>query len=396
MVKVGLILTLGLVAAAQTAPLALLPLLMQALGMGADQLGLAIGVGLLTTILLAPVAGALADRARPALPARCGLAAICVASALLCSYTALVSAGVVTEEHAFAVVLMTRIVNGTGVAALHPAAQAWLWAGEDVMAGTRLQGRASAAQNAGRLLGPLAVALIGGLGAAGTLAALVAVACLALLVLLLLPSPVMSSVTSSVLPMAAETRAASGTPAWHLVFALFALHVLGGGAQFLLGPLLLARLGLDGHIATRWAGWLMALTAIAAIAGNLLSHRVSGRWRAAAGAGLATAGSVVLAASETLSGTAVGIVVLAVGIGIAVPSTMAALMRGATAQSRGRVAGRTSAIQAAAYAAAAPVCGILVEIDPALAAASLTLPAVVALLLLASARRRHAEQPLSL
>ncbi|WP_165982516.1 MFS transporter [Dankookia rubra] len=383
---------LGLVAAAQTAPLAALPLLLEALDLGANELGLAIGTGLLTTIGLAPLAGRLADGAGHALAARCGLAIICVASGLFCGYTALVAAGAMTTEHAFAVTLAIRIVNGAGVAALHPAAQAWLWAGEAPAAGTRLQGKASAAQNAGRLFGPLAVALISGMGAVGILAVLVATTCLALLFLVVLRGPAAASTATPSPPFEAAYATPPGGPAWPLLLALLALHLLGGGAQYILGPLLLAKLGLEVVQATRWTGGLMTMAATAAIAGNLSSHRFAEQWRPAAGAGLAMIGTLILAPFANLFVVAAGISMLAAGIGIAVPSAMAALMQGAPASSRGRIASRTAAIQATAYAAAAPMCGILVAGAPSLAAASLILPAVAALLLLIAARRREAGQ----
>ncbi|MFC7477790.1 MFS transporter [Dankookia sp. GCM10030260] len=383
-----MILALGLVAGAQTAPLAALPLLMQALALGADQLGVGIGAGLLATIGLAPLAGRLADRAGPAPAARCGLAVICAASGLLCGYTALVAAGTLTTEHAFGVVLATRIANGAGVAALHPAAQAWLWAGDVPAAGSRLQGKASAAQNAGRLFGPLAVALIGGIGAAGTLGMLAAATCLALLILVFLPNPAAASAA----PAAPRIDTAPQALAWPVLLALLALHLLGGGAQYILGPLLLATLGLEVAQATRWTGWFMGMAATAAIAGNLLSHRFPEHWRPNVGAGLAIIGAAILAPFANLVAIAAGIALVAAGIGIAVPAAMAALMHGAPACARGRIAGRTAAIQATAYAAAAPIFGILVAGYPTLAAASLTLPAAAALLLLIAAQRREAGQ----
>lgn len=391
MAKAGLVAALGLVAAAQAAPLAALPLLMEALALGADRLGVAVAAGLLATMALAPRAGALADRARPARAARCGLAAICAASALLCGYTALVLGGAASGEAAFAVVLGTRVANGVGVAVLHPSAQAWLWAGAGDEAGAALQDRASAAQNVGRFIGPVCVALVGGSGAAWTLAALAAVCACALLALCLTPGPAADGGRD---PAARATGAPPGPPprgTWPLLAALFALHLLGGGAQFLLGPLLVACLGFGAAEATRWAGWLMALAAAAAVAGNVAGRRALGRWRAAAGAGLATAGAAVLAPFGDIAGVAAGVAAVAAGIGAAVPSAMAEVMRRSPARGRGRAAGRTAATQAAAYAAAAPVCGALFAMDPALAAASLPVPAAAAVLILVAAGRAGAE-----
>lgn len=392
MAKAGLIAALGLVAAAQAAPLAALPLVMEALALGADRLGVAVAAGLLATMALAPRAGAFADRVRPARAARCGLAVICAASVVLCGYTALVLGGAASAGVAFAVVLGTRLANGVGVAVLHPSAQAWLWAGAGDEEGAALQDRASAAQNAGRFVGPVCVALVGGLGAAWTLAALAAVCACALLALCLTPDPAVDGERD---PGARWDAGPPGPPpgppprgVWPVLAALFALHLLGGGAQFLLGPLLVACLDFGAAGATRWAGWLMALAAVAAVAGNVAGRRALGRWRAAAGAGLATAGAAVLAPFGDLATVAAGVAAVAAGIGAAVPSAMAELMRRSPSRGRGRTAGRTAATQAAAYAAAAPVCGVLFAADPALAAALLPVPAAAALVIFVAAGRR--------
>ncbi|MBD0270477.1 MAG: MFS transporter [Acetobacteraceae bacterium] len=382
--KARLVLALGLVAAAQAGPLTALPLLMEALAVGADRLGVAVTAGLLATLALTRRAGALADRIGPPLAARCGLAVICAASAMLCGYTALVLDGTVAPGAAFTVLLGTRAANGVGVALLHPSAQAWLWAGVGEEEGTALQGRASAVQNAGRLFGPLGVAATGGLGAAWTLGALAAVSAFALFVLALAPGPAA--------PRAGQQRQDGGAlrggsqnGARPLLAALFALHLLGGGAQFLLGPLLVARLDFGAGDAVRWTGWLMALAAAASIAGNLAGRRAPGRRRAPAGAALATAGAVVLAPFADLASVAVGVTALAAGIGAAVPSAMAELMRRSPVWTRGRVAGRTMAMQAAAYAVAAPAGGLLLSASPTIAAASLAVPAAAAWLVLVKA-----------
>lgn len=388
MAKAGLVTALGLVAAAQSAPLAAIPLLMDAFALGADRLGIAVAAGLATTLALAPGAGALADRWRPSRMASCGLVAICAASVALCGYTALVLAGRATSEGAFAVVLATRIANGAGVAALHPAAQAWLWAGANDDEGARLQGRASAAQNAGRFFGPISVALVGSSGVAWTLAALAALCASALLVLALTPGPA-APVLGRPARRADEAVEGAVSGGKSLLAALLALHLLGGGAQFLLGPLLLAHLGLEATEAARWAGWLMALAAVASVAGNLLAHRLPRRRRAVAGAALATAGAVVLAPFAGLPAIAAGVFAAAAGLGLAVPPTMAELMRRSPPQARARTAGRTAATQAAAYAVAAPAYGIAFSADPVFAAALLPLPAAAAWLVLVAAR--HAE-----
>jgi hypothetical protein len=385
--KAGLVVALGLIAAAQSAPLAALPLLMEALVLGADRLGAAVAAGLLTTLVLAPRAGALADRVRPSRTARCGLAVICAASMLLCGYTALVLDEALAAGAALAVVLCTRIANGAGVALLHPSAQAWLWTGASDEEGAQLQAWASAAQNTGRLVGPVVVAFVGGLGAAWTLAALAAVSVSALLVLVVTPGPAAPGVGHGAAwgdgarpprePMPPRTRP--------LLAALLALHLLGGGAQFLLGPLLMARLDFSAPDAARWAGWLMALAAAASVAGNLAARRAPSRRRARAGAGVATAGAVALAPFGDLASVAAGVAALAAGIGAAVPSAMAELMRRSPTWARGRTAGRTAATQAAAYAVAAPACGFLFSADPVLAAALLPVPAAAAWLVLVAA-----------
>jgi MFS family permease len=395
-----LVVALGLVAAAQSAPLAALPLLMEALVLGADRLGAAVAAGLLTTLVLAPRAGALADRVRPSRTARCGLAVICAASMLLCGYTALVLDEALAAGAALAVVLCTRIANGAGVALLHPSAQAWLWTGASDEEGALLQARASAAQNIGRLVGPVVVAFVGGLGAAWTLAALAAVSLSALLVLVVTPGPAAPEVKhGAARPDGARSPPEPMPPGTRpLLAALLALHLLGGGAQFLLGPLLMARLDFSAPDAARWAGWLMALAAAASVAGNLAARRAQSRRRARAGAGVATAGAVALApfgdlASVAagvaalapfgdLASVAAGVAALAAGIGAAVPSAMAELMRRSPTRSRGRAAGRTAATQAAAYAVAAPACGFLFSADPVLAAALLPVPAAAAWLVL--------------
>ena len=388
MAKGGVVAALGLVAAAQAAPLAALPLLMEALALGADRIGVAVAAGLLATLALARGAGALADRAGPARTARAGLAAICAASAALCAYTALVTGGAVAPEAAFAVVLGTRLANGVGVALLHPSAQAWLWAGASDDEGAALQGRASAAQNAGRFIGPVVVALVGGAGAAWTLGALASVSAAALLVLAIAPGPAaVSRAARRDEAVAAPGPAPPREDARPLLAGLFALHLLGGGAQFLLGPLLAARLDLGAAEAARWAGWLMALAAAASVAGNLSGRRALGRWRGPAGAALATAGAAALAPFAGLASVAAGVAALAAGIGAAVPSAMTELMRRSPPGGRGRAAGRTAAAQAAAYAAAALACGFLFAADPALAAASLVVPAAAACLVLATAAR---------
>lgn len=384
--RIGVLLALGLVSAAQGALLSMVPLLMEALAIDAGRLGVAVGAGLLATAALAPVAGALADRLGPDVTARGGLAMICAASALLFGYTALVVDGAVGTAAAFAVVLATRLSNGIGVAVLHPSAQAWLWAEATDEQGTTLQNWASAVQNAGRIAGPVGVALIGDLGAAWTLAALAAISASALLLLTFTPGPAAE---------AAHVVRQPGEPphdlprrdTWPLLAALLSLHLLAGGAQFLLGPLLVARLDLGAPEAARWAGWLTALAAAATIAGNVLTHRLRMRQRALAGAGLAMAGALSLAPFANVESVAAGVAVIAFGIGAAVPSALAELMRRSPPQARGRTAGRASAAQAAAYAAAAPACGFLFSASPVLAAALLPLPAAAACLILVAASR---------
>jgi MFS family permease len=322
--------------------------------------------------------------------ARCGLAIICAAAAVLCGYAALVSDGTLTTKIAFAVVLTTRIVNGIGVAILHPAAQAWLWAGVGDEEGVALQSWASAAQNAGRFLGPVGVALVGGSGVVWTLAGLVAVSAVATLVLVLAPGPAADPDRSA---RRAEARVHYPLPVgtWALVAALLALHLMGGATQFLLGPLLMARLELDASEATRWAGWLMALAAAASVVGNLLARRRLGRRRALAGAGLATAGAVLLAPFTDLALIAAGVAAAGVGIGAAVPATMAELMRRTPSKARGRTAGRTTATQAAGYALAAPIYGALFAADPILSAFLLPVPPAAAWLILVAARRAGSD-----
>lgn len=377
--RLGLLLTLGLVAAGQGVLLPALPLLMEALALGADELGVTVAAGLLATLALAlaPAAGALADRLGPGATARVGLAAICAASALLCGYTALVLGGVAGTAAAFAIVLGTRLANALGVAVLHPSAQAWLWEGVGAEEGTLLQGRASAVQNAGRIVGPLGVALVGGLGAAWTLAAGAAICAVALIILLLTPSPAASGARVAG-PVGEPPRREARGGTRPLLATLLALHVLGGGAQFLLGPLLMARLDLGAAEAARWAGWLMALAAVASIAGNLLARRVPVLRRARAGAGLATVGAALLAAPVGPVAVVAGVAAIGAGIGAAVPSISAELMRRALPHARGRTAGRIAATQAAGYAVAAPAYGFLVAAAPLLAAALLLVPAVAA------------------
>lgn len=391
MAKAALIAALGMVAAAQSAPLAMLPLLMDALALGADRLGVAIAAGLLVTLVLAPPAGRLADRVPAALVARCGLAIICAASIALCGLAALCLGGVLPLAAAFPVLFATRIANGAGVAALHPAAQAWLWAGVEEDRGARLQGHASAAQNAGRFLGPLGVALVSGWGLVGAMAALAGLAAVALLLLCLTPG--LGRGASP--PRAAESGAGAGPSARtlrRLLGALLALHVLGGGAQFMLGPLLMQRIGLDAAQATGLAGLLMALAAAASIAGNLAARFLPRRRRLMLGAGVTLSGAVLLAPFPNAGLVAAGVAVLAFGIGLAVPAAMSELLRQAP-QSRGRVAGRAAATQAAAYAIAAPVFGVLCAIDPWLAAAALPVPAAAFLALAMLGSRISAEGP---
>ena len=376
--------TLGAVAAAQAALLTTVPLLMEALSLGADELGVAVAAGLLATLAFAPVAGAFADRLGPASTARGGLAVVCAASAALCGYTALVLDGAIASAAAFALVAATRVANGVGVATLHPSAQAWLWDKAGDTEGTLLQGRASAVQNIGRVIGPAGAALVGGLGAAWTLAALVAVCMAALLVLVLTPAP--ATRVARMTPQAGEPPhdlRPRGT--WPLLAALLSLHMLGGGAQFLLGPLLVARLGLGAAEAARWAGWLMTLAAAASIAGSLLAHHIQDRRRVLVGVGLATAGAAVLAPFAGVASVAAGVAAVGAGIGAAVPSVMAELMRRSPPHARGRTAGRTTATQAAAYAVATPACGFLFAANPVLAAALLPVPAAAAWLAFAMA-----------
>jgi hypothetical protein len=384
--KGALVAALGLVAAAQAALLAAIPLLMDALELGADRLGAAIAAGLAVTLLLAPRAGRLADHWSSPRIARAGLVVIFAASLGLCGYTVLLLGRVVTAEAAFLVVLAARIANGVGVALLHPAAQAWLWSGVGDEDGVRLQGWASAAQNTGRFIGPVGVGLIGGAGAAWTLAGLVVLCASAVLVLATAPGPATRPERSA----RGWERAGQGSPASAsrlLLAALLALHLLAGGAQFLLGPLLMARLDLDAPDAARWAGWLMAMAAAASVVGNLLARRMRGPRRSLAGAGLAAVGAILLAPFAHLALVATGVVAIAVGIGIAVPSAMAELTRRAPVQARGRTAGRTSATQAAAHALAAPAYGVLFSVAPGIAAAMLPVPAAAAWLLLDLSRR---------
>ena len=169
----------------------------------------------------------------------------------------------------------------------------------------------------------MVVASVGGLGAAWTLAALAAVSASALLVLVVTPGPAAPGIGQA--PRGGWRAVAAGAdpPGTRpLLAALLALHLLGGGAQFLLGPLLMARLD-----SRRDRGGAMGRMAHGARRGGVRSRATWRRAacrppaRAAAGAGLATAGAAALAPFGDLASVAAGVAALAAGIGAAVPST---------------------------------------------------------------------------
>jgi MFS family permease len=117
---------------------------------------------------------------------------------------------------------------------------------------------------------------------------------------------------------------------------------------------------------------------------NLLARRRFGRRRALAAAGVATVEAVLLVPFTDLVSVAIEVVAAAVGIGTAVPSTMAELMHRTPPRARGRNAERTAAMQATGYAHAVPNYGVLFSADPVLRVL-VPVPAAAAWLILVAA-----------